>query len=156
MIFTKTISEAAGGTAASFSRHDMFFTLGLIYQFECYFPPGSSGLLHVSVWDGGYQVWPSEPGETFFGDNTLITFPDRYFIDSARKALIVQSWNEDDTYAHVFQLRIGQVSEEAFIASFLPSMSMDKITETIAELIAGQATAKAERQAALSQATQEL
>lgn len=156
MVYTKTITEAAAGAAASPSRHDMHFTLGLIYQFECYFPPGSSGLLHVSVWDGGYQVWPSEPGETFFGDNTLISFPDRYYIDSVRKALIIQSYNLDDTYAHVFQLRIGQVSEEAFIASFLPSMSMDKIGDTIAELIAGQAQAKAERQAALSVATKEL
>jgi len=77
-------------------------------------------------------LWPSEPEETFFGDNTLISFPDRYYIVSPRKALTILSWNEDDTYAHSFQIRIGQVSAEVFIASFLPSMSMDKMTEQIA------------------------
>jgi hypothetical protein len=132
MIYTKTISEAAGGSASAPTRRDMFVTTGLIYQFECYFPPGSSGLLHVAVFDGGFQLWPSEPEETFFGDNTLISFPDRYYIVSPRKALTILSWNEDDTYAHSFQIRIGQVSAEVFIASFLPSMSMDKMTEQIA------------------------
>ena len=131
MIYTKSIVEVAGGSVSAPTRRDMFVTAGLIYQFECYFPPGSCGLLHVAVADGGFQLWPSEPTETFFGDNTLISFPDRYFINSPRKALTVFSWNEDDTYAHTFQIRIGQVSAEVFIASFLPSMTMEKLTEEL-------------------------
>jgi hypothetical protein len=133
MIYCKTIASQAGGSEDAATFQDMYVTSGLIYQVEFYFPPGSSGLLHVAVMDGGYQCWPSEPGETFFGDNTLITFPDRYYISSSRKAFTVKHWNEDDTFNHIFQLRIGQVSEEIFIASFLPSLTLDKITESLAK-----------------------
>jgi hypothetical protein len=150
MIYTKSIVEAAGGSGANPTRRDMFLTTGLIYQFECYFPPGSSGLLHVAVYDGGFQLWPSEPTETFFGDNTLISFPDRYFIDCPRKALTIASWNEDDTYAHTFQIRIGQVSAEVFIASFLPSMTMEKLTEELkGQAVVQKATSAATMEAAL-------
>ena len=131
MIYTKTLSSVAGGSASNPRKEDMFLTSGLIYQVELYFPPGSSGLLHVAIFDGGYQAWPSEAGETFFGDNTLISFPDRYYIDSPRKAFTISHWNEDDTYAHTFQIRIGQVSAEVFIASFLPSMTMEKLTQEL-------------------------
>lgn len=131
MVYTKTILSAAGGSKSNPTREDMFLTSGLIYQFECYFPPGSSGLLHVAVFDGGFQVWPSEAEETFFGDNTLISFPDRYYIDSPRKAFTIAHWNEDDTYAHSFQVRIGQVSAKVFIASFLPNMAMDELTQEL-------------------------
>jgi len=132
VIYTKTILSLAGGSKSNPTKEDMFLTSGLIYQFELYFPPGSSGLLHVAIFDGGYQAWPSEQEETFFGDNTLISFPDRYYIASPRKAFTISHWNEDDTFAHSFQVRIGQVSAEVFIASFLPSMSMDKLTEQLA------------------------
>jgi len=142
VIYTKTITEAFGGSAANPTHRDMYVTTGLIYQFELYFPPGSSGLVGVAVLDGGYQVWPSEPGEWFFGDNALISFPDRYFISSPRKALIIASYNLDDTYAHLFQIRIGQVSTELFISSFLPGVGMDKMADTIAAALAGQEAEK--------------
>jgi len=129
----------------------MFLTSGLIYQFELYFPPGSCGLLHVAVFDGGYQAWPSEQEETFFGDNTLISFPDRYYIASPRKAFTISHWNEDDTYAHSFQIRIGQVSAEVFIASFLPSMTMEKLTEG---LVAAGVTQKEVSAASMEEALQ--
>jgi len=122
----------------------------LVYQFELYFPPGSSGLLHVAVFDGGYQVWPSEPGETFFGDNILVSFPDRYYVDSPQKVLIISSYNTDDTYDHVFQLRLGIVSSETFIASFLPVQTMGELNETVAKLLAEQqATREAQRETLL-------
>jgi len=145
VIYSKTITEAAGGSAASPTHRDMYLTIGLIYQFELYLPPGSCGLLHVAIFDGSYQVWPSEPGEYFFGDNTLISFPDRYMIDSPRKALIIASYNLDTLYDHLFQVRIGQVSSELFIASYLPSMDMSKLTEALNQTLIAQEQRKAEQ-----------
>lgn len=145
MIYTKTVTAAAGGSASIPIDTDLPVTDGLIYQFELYFPPGSSGLLHVRMADGAYPIWPSEPGEYFFGDNALITFPDRYFIQAPDHKLKVWYYNLDDTYAHKFQLRIGQVSAEIFIASFLPSVAFESLADAINKLTQGQEEEKAAR-----------
>ena len=120
-------------------------TNGLIYQFELYFPPGSSGLLFVRVADGGFPVWPSEPGEWFYGDNTLVSFPDRYYIAAPDHKFKVWYYNLDDTYAHKFSLRIGQVSSTLFISSFIPSFGQKPIEEVLLEMAAQQETEKESR-----------
>lgn len=79
-------------------------------------------------------MYPSEPSEWFFGDNALISFPDKYFIQTPDQALSVWYYNEDDTYDHTFQIRIGQVLAELFIASFLPNMAYGAIGDAIAKV----------------------
>jgi hypothetical protein len=138
MIYTKTITEAKNGNASSPTQRKMPLTSGLIYQVEFYFPPGSSGLLFVCVKDGGFQIWPSEPGEYFFGDNTLISFKDMYYVSAPSHNLDIYSYNLDDRYDHIFQVRIGQVNDPVFISSMLPSIATGNMEESIAAIIASQ------------------
>jgi len=138
MIYTKTVTAAKGGSASSPVQDRMAVTRGLIYQFDLYFPPGSSGLLKVRVSDGSYPLYPSEPSEWLFGDNSLITFPDRYFIQTPDQLLALWYYNEDDTYDHDFQIRIGQVLADQFIQSFLPGYGQRNIGDQIAEMLAQQ------------------
>lgn len=119
-------------------------TKGLIYQFDLYFPPGSSGWLKVAIADGAYPLYPSEPSEWLFGDNTLISFPDRYFIQTPDQYLTVWHYNLDDTYDHTFQLRIGQVLADAFIASFLPGYGQVDLATQIADIVATQEEQKSQ------------
>jgi len=151
VIYTKTITEVKGGSAASPTQRHMSVTKGLFYQFELYFPPGSSGLLKVRITDGAYPLYPSEPSEWFFGDNTLISFPDKYFIQTPEQELTIWSYNEDDTYDHQFQVRIGQVLAEVFIASFLPSMAYGSIADAMKAITEAQEEEKAARVSVIEQ-----
>jgi len=146
MIYTKTITAGSGGSAAVPLDTDLPVTDGLIYQFELYFPPGSSGLLYVRVADGSFPVWPSEPGEWFYGDNTLITFPDRYYIRAPNHNFKVWYYNLDDTYDHKFTVRIGQVSSELFISSFIPGFGEKSFEDVIGQMVADQAAIAGGRQ----------
>lgn len=147
MVYTKTITEAYGGSVANATQNRMAVTAGLIYQFDLYLPPGSAGLLKVAVNDGGYRLYPSEPGEWFFGDNMLITFPDRYFVASDPTILTIWSYNEDEEYNHSFQIRIGQVSDPKLIQSFLPGLATENLAEEIARIVREQDTTReAQRQ----------
>ena len=101
----------------------------------------------MRVADGSYPLYPSEPEEWFFGDNTLISFPDKYFIQTPNQELVIWHYNEDDTYDHEFQVRIGQVLAEIFIASFLPSMAYGQIGDVLSQLTAAQDEEKAAREA---------
>jgi len=143
LIYTKTITESSGGSAASPSQYRMSVTDGLIYQVNILLPPGSSGLLRVAVKDGAYSLWPSEPGEWFFGDNILISFPDKYIIASAPHELFIWAYNLDTAYDHKFQIQLGQVSDPMLIQSFLPSIQMQDFTAQMAELIASQDQSRA-------------
>jgi len=88
----------------------------------------------VRVADGSFPVWPSEPGEWFYGDNTLISFPDRYYIAAPDHKFKIWYYNEDDTYDHIFTVRIGQVSSQIFISSFIPGFGQKSIEEVMMEL----------------------
>jgi len=145
VIYSKTITAAAGDIAGSQHDADLPVTNGLIYQFELYFPPGSSGLLSVRVSDGGFPVWPSEPGEWFYGDNTLISFPDRYYIAAPDHKFKVWYYNLDDTYDHKFTVRIGQVSSEIFIQSFIPTFGQKSIEDVLIALAEQQAADREKR-----------
>lgn len=101
----------------------------------------------MRVADGGYPLYPSEPSEWFFGDNTLISFPDKYFIQTPDQELTIWYYNEDDTYDHVFQIRIGQVLAELFIASFLPSMAYGEIADVMSKVTEAQEAESAARSA---------
>jgi len=117
VIYTRTITESSGGNAATPSQYRMPVTEGLIYKFELYFPPGSSGLLYVCVEDGDHRIYPSEPGEWFFGDNTLISFDDRLFITTEPHQLFIYSYNLDTAFDHKYQIRIGQEQIAELIAA---------------------------------------
>lgn len=138
MIYTLTRVIAKNTPVAAAVQHKMAVTGGLVYQVEIYFPPGSSGLLGVSICDGGYQVWPSERGEYFFGDNHLVSFRDLYYINSPNRVLDVYAYNLDDTYAHTYQVRIGMANDPAVIASYLPSVAGADLAQAIADIIAAQ------------------
>lgn len=138
MVVTRTLTVAAGGSADTPTQNRWSVPDGLIYQFEMYFPPGSSGLLHAWVSDGGFQLWPWTPGESFWGDNTLISFPERYFVNSAGHNLDVWAYNLDVSFEHTVQLRIGIVSDPNLISGFLPAVDFSGLEQTLADIVAQQ------------------
>lgn len=138
MIYTLTESIPANTPVIGALQFKMPVTGGLIYKVDIYLPPGSCGLVGLIVCDGGYQVWPSERDEWFFGNDSLISFDDRYYVNSPNKILDVYGYNLDDTYAHIFQVRIGMASDPAVISSYLPAFANADFAETLADIIAGQ------------------
>lgn len=112
----------------------MNVTKGLVYKVEVFYPPGSHGLLNCFISDGGYQCWPSSPGQTFTGDNVTIGFDDIYLKSSAPFLFDISTFNLDDTYDHTLTVRIGLVSADIFMARFLPTIAYDILTKRLSEI----------------------
>ncbi len=106
----------------------------MVYKVEFDFPPGSAGLLGCAVFDGGYQVWPSSLGRWFTGDSIVIGFDDVYLKESAPYSFNIFTYNTDDTYDHLVNVRIGLVSSEIFMARFLPSMAYKEFAEALLQI----------------------
>ena len=133
MIYTATVETAHSTLESNPKRTTLKLTKGMIYRVAFYFPPGPSGLVGVRVLHSHYQVWPNKPEEFFYGDNITIEFEDTFLLSAPPFELDIYTWNTDTAYAHTIQVRVGFVSEEIFMARYLPTIGAEKIGEVIAE-----------------------
>lgn len=122
MVYRKAITTPASTTEGSPLSTDFQVTKGLVYSVEVYFPSGSEGLLHLAIYDGSYQCWPSTHGDSFIGDDIYLKYDDLYIKDKEPFKFVIKSWNDDDTYEHKVIVGIGFVSKDIYMARFLPSM----------------------------------
>ena len=125
MIYTANITTTKSTPKTALKKTVLHVNKGLVYKVEIYVPPGAAGLLGVSVFDGLYQVWPSSVGEFFVGDDIMISFDDLFLKEAAPYQFQICTYNEDDTYDHTCSVRVGLVSNEAFMARFLPTKSRE-------------------------------
>jgi len=122
MVYRKSVTTLPNVKQVLPDRSTLNLTKGLCYFLELMFPSGSEGLLHVQINDGGYQVWPSTPGESFFGDDIYLKYDDLYINETEPTSFEIITWNDDDLYQHQVVVGIGLVSKDIFMARFLPSM----------------------------------
>jgi len=135
MIYTKDITTLKNTTKENPKKTVLKVTKGLVYRVEICLPPGPCGLLHIAIFDGGYQVWPYEYGESFSGDAETITFDDVYLKETEPFEFTILTYNEDDTFQHWCQIRIGLVSKEIFMGRFLPSIGFNQLQTVMANLL---------------------
>lgn len=121
MIYTANITTPKDTAKTNLKKTVLHVTKGLVYKVEFFFPSGSAGLMGVAVFDGLYQVWPSSVGEFFVGEAQEIDFDDLYLKESAPFEFQCYTYNLDDIYEHFVSVRVGLVSNDAFMARFLPT-----------------------------------
>ena len=97
---------------------------GMIYVFKLYLPPGSSGLMHVQVYDAGYQILPTTIGSSFSGDNLNLSFDENYPKLEPPFELNVWTWNLDTDYDHSLEIYFGMASKDEYIARFAGSTAI--------------------------------
>jgi len=128
-------------------RTSLRVTKGLVYKFHLYMPHGAMGMHCIQVFDGSFQLWPTTPGRAFRGDGIIVDFDDIYLKAAEPYEFQVRSWNADTTYEHLVIISVGMVSEEAYMARFLPGAQWERMAETWAQLAAAQ---EAQRQAIMA------
>ena len=134
MIYWADISTPKNTAKADAQRTPLKVTKGLVYRVEVQFPRGCAGLLYCSIYDGGYSAWPSQPGEWFRGNRNTIGFDDPYLKLAEPYEFDILTYNLDDTYAHSVLVRLGLVSQEVFMARFLPSYSWKYFKKMLDEM----------------------
>lgn len=100
-------------------------TSGIIYVLKIYFPPGSAGLLHIQVFDAGYQLFPTNEGESFSGDNIDFSFDETYDKSNPPYELIALTWNDDTEYQHQLGVYMGFASRDEYIARYIPQSTVN-------------------------------
>jgi len=124
MIYSAEIHTPMNTPAAAPMETIIYVAAGMIYVVKIYFPPGSSGLLHVQVRDAGYQLFPTTIGQSFSGDNLSLSFDETYPKFEPPYELRVYSWNLDTDYDHEMQIHFGFVSRDEYIQRFVGSTAI--------------------------------
>jgi hypothetical protein len=133
MIYVATITTNAKTPIQTPKETTLTITKGLIFLIEVEFPAGCSGLVHIQIFDGSYQLFPATPGEYLRGDNVNSRYDDLYLKTNPPFSLKILTYNEDTVYNHTLQIRIGVASTEAFMSRYMPSVSWDKFNKILAE-----------------------
>jgi hypothetical protein len=142
MIYFSTITNPANTSEGNAIATDMAITKGLIWLIEFEFPSGCAGLVHVQIFDGAYQMFPATYNQSLRGDGIVVKYDDLYMKLNPPYTLRIKTWNDDDTFQHTIQVRVGIASIEAFMARYLPSIVWDKFNEMLATIVAQQENIK--------------
>lgn len=107
MIYRYGISTPASTLEANKQKTILKLERGVIHQIDIDFPPGPVGLCHVHINNALHQVWPTNQGEDFAGDDVHISFREHLEIVHPPFELEVYTWNLDDTNEHTIVIRLG-------------------------------------------------
>lgn len=135
MIYVRTITTPAATSESVPLETRLKVSKGIMYQAECMFPPGPSGLVGVRCLVQNVAFFPSTREEWLIGDAVTISFPDlREFVIDGNE-IVIQTYNTDDTYEHLIQLRFGIVSRRDFIERFLPGSALESLNAALSPLV---------------------
>lgn len=146
MIYSTHITTLKETLITNPKSTELAITKGLVYKIEIEFPSGSAGLMGVIICDSSFQVWPSTLGQWFTGDGSLISFEDTYLKESSPYKFRIFTYNEDTTYPHSVNIRIGLVTKDIFMARFLPHLSYKYFQRMIEDLQKQQQETKVKQQ----------
>jgi len=107
MFYVKEIITPANTSRLAPKITEMKVWGGVIHHVEIMFPPGCMSLLHVTLSIGGWQFAPSDPDQSFAGDDETISYREYIPLKSGWNVIKIKTWNEDDTYDHMCRVRIG-------------------------------------------------
>lgn len=104
MFYSNVITVAANTAKASASETIIKMSQGVITDVSFRPRPGHVGLLHAQVFYQEHMIIPSEDDEDLHGDTFPIEWTDWIELKTKPYELKVKAWNDDDTYAHTFDI----------------------------------------------------
>lgn len=86
---------------------DLHLTAGVVHQVDVLFQSGCSHQEFVRIFDGNYQLWPSNRGEKMRGDATVISFREFYQLFPGDSKLQANIWTTLTTSFKEVIIQIG-------------------------------------------------
>jgi len=105
MDYSYAVSTPKSTAKADAVKTELELSVGTISRVFMQHPEGCQGLAYASIWEGGHQLWPTNPDETYHGNDVPFDFPEEYELKGPAK-LTLKTWNLDDTYAHLVFVRV--------------------------------------------------
>lgn len=128
MFYTFAHSVVAADTETSPHIETMQMTSGIIHQVDILFQDGCNHLAQVQIFQGNYQVWPTNRGSTVKGNATVISFRDFYKLTYGTSTLKAKIWGDGTNLAEVI-IQIGVLPQKV-----IQPLSFDELLNAAAGL----------------------
>ena len=107
MFYAFPIAVVAANTSANKKEISMPISSGVIHQVDILFPDTCDHNIRVQIFDGDFQLWPSNRNGTIRGDAEIVSFRDFYEVGTSRNVLKASAWWEDTETAVTVFVQIG-------------------------------------------------
>lgn len=108
--YTVTVTHSTEETSPQVAYMDL--APGEIHQVEIGFPWGCAGLVHVQIWRGEHQVWPTNPGGSFAWNDYNVVFSESEYCAGPTEHWSIRTWNEDVRHDHTVIVRLGVLDQK--------------------------------------------
>jgi hypothetical protein len=112
MRFVGSIEIPASTPATAPAEISVKVTYGTLVQIVVQIPPGPAGLAGVRVLRYRHQIMPASPEVWIFGDGDVFEIPERLEIHEDPFELVIQGYNDDDTYPHTITVHVDVLPED--------------------------------------------
>ena len=91
---------------------DMGLCGGLIHQVDIMFEDGCNYDVGVQIFQGGSQIWPSQPGQSFRGNATIVSFREFFELSKQNDQLRAVIWTDDAANYGMVVIQFGVLPPE--------------------------------------------
>lgn len=117
MEFSFPVTVPANTAETSPTRETVKLSIGVLRKVGIYFPWGCAGLVGVRICHYEHQLYPTNPGEWFAGNEILIEFESEYLILDGPGEFKIEAYNSDDFYSHTPVVTFNILREGRFFGS---------------------------------------
>ena len=93
-------------------RIDMTLTAGIIHQVDILFENGCNYDVAIQIFKGATQLFPTNPGESFRGNATVISFREFLEIKGAVNEFHADVWTEDTANTGMIVIQFGILARD--------------------------------------------
>ena len=116
MLFETSITITSGKTKADPQVEILKIAHGIITKIMVRPRPGHHALAHCVILHHEHQIAPSTENMDLSGDELPIDWEEYYESYQPPYELKIKGWNDDDTYAHTFDIYVAILPRKAILA----------------------------------------
>ena len=128
MFYAFPYTVTSSDTADDPYRLAMPLTAGVIHQVDVLFQKDCAHKIHVQIFHGGLQLWPSNRGGSLRGDATVISFREFYEIPGPLNDLEAFVWTTDTGVLYEIIIQIGILPKK-----IVQPLSFEALLEVLTE-----------------------
>lgn len=106
MFVCYSLTLPPGGSVTSLTSKEVEYPPGIVTRVKVTMPSGCAGLAHFRVRKALHQLWPYNPDSWFAEDDLREDFDEELDLSAAPHVLVLEGYNEDDTYPHTPVLKL--------------------------------------------------
>lgn len=128
MVYEFEIRTETTDTQTSPKKTTIKLTEGVVNQLDIVSYPGSMGYLHVAIYHGGHQVWPTNPDKFFrLGGEPFSFKNERYELQIPAEFTVYSYLSAGASYYHDVLIRMCMLREDEMGTTIRWSEATEKL-----------------------------